>query len=193
MGYYVHTTDEVDFFLSKEHFDSVYQKMCELNDYHDLKRGGSFGNNNDAVEGDRYPRNKWFSWMEYNYPETKNNLFEILQAIGFEYTLDDDGNMIDISYPYDKTGNEEYFLCCFAGFVKDNSYIEFKGEDESYWRFAFTKGKMIRQDGEVEVKYNHTEVYEFGKLTKSDEQMKEYVKSLDKVKIKGDALGLKNN
>ena len=59
MGYYTSTQD-TKIFLDKKHFDAVYQKMCQLNDFHDLKRGGSFGNNNDKVEGDRYPRKRTF-------------------------------------------------------------------------------------------------------------------------------------
>lgn len=170
MGYYVSTIDN-DFFLDKNRFDDVYNKMCELNDYHDLKRGGSYGSNEDVDTTERYPKNKWFSWMEYNYPETCKNLFDILQQIGFEYSLDENGNMNSISYPYNKTGNEEYFLCCFAGFVKDGSYIEFEGEDYSHWKYVFKNGKMIRYDGETTIKYERTEVYEFGKPTASDIQL----------------------
>jgi hypothetical protein len=40
MGYYIGTED-VNIFLDKKHFDDVYKRMCEINDYDDLKRGGS--------------------------------------------------------------------------------------------------------------------------------------------------------
>jgi len=172
MGYYVHTTENVEFFLPKENIDKVYQKMCELNDFDDLKRGGMYGSNNDPVEGERYRRDKWFSWMSPNYPETCKNMFEILQELGFYWNLDEEGNVINIGYDYNKTGNEEYFLCCFAGFVADGSEIEFKGEDESYWKFVFKNGKMTRYDGEVEIKYylKNSEEYEFGKPTNADVQ-----------------------
>lgn len=169
MGYYVSTIDN-DFFLDKDHFDDVYKKMCELNDYNDLKRGGSYGSNQDIDTTDRYPKNRWFSWMEYNYPEIYKDLFGILQSLGFEYSLDEQGNMNGISYPYNKTGNEEYFLCCFAGFVKDGSYLEFEGEDYSHWKYVFKNGKMIRYDGETIIKYEDAEVYEFGKPTQADIQ-----------------------
>jgi hypothetical protein len=181
MGYYVSTT-EVNFFLAKEHFNSVYQKMCELNNYDDLKRGGSYGANTDPVEGDKYPRNKWFSWMSPNYPDTCKDMFEILQELGFEWELDQEGNITRIEYPYNKTGSEEYFLCCFAGYAKDGSYLEFRGEEgDTYWRYVFTNGVMFRQDGEISINYNHAEVYEFGKPTQADIDFIEWKKNFDKV------------
>ena len=83
MGYYVNIED-TDFFLDKKHFEDVYKKMCELNNYDALKRGGSFGSNNDLVEGEKWNRNAWFSWMEYNYPDIYSDMNSILIALGFE-------------------------------------------------------------------------------------------------------------
>lgn len=179
MGYYV-TLEESNIFIEKKHFDAIYQKMCDLNDFHELKRGGGFGMNNDPVEGDRYPRDKWFSWMDYNYPETCSNMFEILQALGFEWTLDKDGNLINLSY-YDKTGNEEYFLQCFAGYTRDGDYLSFRGEEnDDYFRFVFHSGAMSRWHGQLEIDWIPAEVYEFGKLTEADAKTKIWVEEFRK-------------
>lgn len=185
MGYYTSIID-CDFFLDKQHFNDVYQRMCELNDYHDLKRGGSYGKNNDVDQGERYPKNKWFSWMDYNYPETCKDIFEILNQIGLEYILED-GDIVRLSYD-NKTGNEDYFLNCFAGFVPDGSYITFKGqEDDDYYKFVFENGKMTRYDGSVRIDWNQHEVYEIGKLTETDaitsELVKKYRESLEREKL----------
>ena len=167
MGYYTNT-EVVKIFLDKKYFEDVYNKMCELNDHHDLKRGGSFGRNNDNVEGERYPRDKWFSWMPYNYPEILSDMNAILSELGFDTEYDKDGNLVGLSYS-DKTGNEDYFLQCFAGYVTDGSYIEFKGEEsDDYYRFLFENGKMIMQRGIVSINYEDGEVYEFGKMNHSD-------------------------
>lgn len=167
MGYYVNIIDQ-EFFLDKKHFDDVYQKMCLLNDFHELKRGGSYGGNEDVDKTSRYPKNKWFSWMEHNYPETCENLQEILHQIGFDLKYDEDGNLVRMWYD-NKTGNEDYFLCCFAGFVKDESYITFQGEDGPQWRYFFKDGKMYLQNGLVEISFEEDgEVYEFGKMSKAD-------------------------
>lgn len=169
MGYYT-STYSTNIFLDKKHFDAVYQKMCELNDFHDIKRGGSFGNNNDKVEGDRYPRDKWFSWMDYNYPETCPDMNSILVQLGFDVTYDKDGNLIDLGY-YNKTGSEDYFMSCFSGFVNDGDYIEWKGEEnEDFYRFFFENGKMLKQQGSMSVSYDVIEpdVYNFGEPSESD-------------------------
>jgi hypothetical protein len=181
MGYYVGIED-TNIFIDKKDFNEVYKKMCELNDYHDLKRGGSFGANSDAVEGDRYPRNKWFSWMDYNYPEIYSDMASILEALGIEIYYDNDGNLIGLLYN-DKTGSEDYFFSCFAGFVKDESYICMKGEEnEDYYRYIFKGGKMYLQRAEVIVKYDeeNEEVYEFGKMSVSDTALAKWKEDLDK-------------
>lgn len=181
MGYYIGTED-VNIFLDKKHFEDVYKKMCELNDYHDLKRGGSFGANTDAVEGDKYPRNKWFSWMEYNYPEIYSDMDSILKSLGFEIEYDKDGNLVGLGY-WDKSGNEDYFFSCFAGFVKDGSYINMKGEEtEDYYRYIFKDGKMIHQGAEMTIRYleDDEEVYEFGKMSLKDTSFAKWKEQLDK-------------
>lgn len=179
MGYYV-TLEESNIFVKKEDFDAVYQKMCQLNDFDELKRGGSFGSNNDNVEGERYPRDKWFSWMDYNYPETCNNLFEVLQQLGFDWDLDEDGNLINLSY-YNKVGNEEYFLSCFAGYTRDGDYLSYKGEEnDDYFRFVFFEDKMSRWHGNVKITWEPAEVYDFGKPTQADIASKKYMEEYRK-------------
>lgn len=179
MGYYVNLEDS-NIFVDKKHFDAIYQKMCELNDYDDLKRGGSYGSNNVNVEGERYPRDKWFSWMEHNYPETCKDMFDILRALDFDWFLDTDGNLISLNY-YNKTGNEDYFLQCFAGYTRDGDYLTFKGEEnDHYYRFVFYDGAMSRWDGEIKINWKPVEVYEFGKLSADDKATKLYMEEYRK-------------
>lgn len=191
MGYYIGTED-VNIFLDKKYFDDVYKKMCELNDFHELKRGGSFGANTDEVEGDRYPRNKWFSWMEYNYPEIYSDMNSILIALGFDVEYDKEGNLVGLGY-WDKSGSEDYFFSCFAGFVKDGSFINMKGEEsEDYYRYIFKDGKMIHQGADVVIKYNEVdeEVYEFGKPSSSDLHIIEWGKNLQEQSAKDKTLAV---
>jgi hypothetical protein len=198
MGYYVNIED-TNFFLDKKHFEDVYKKMCELNNYDALKRGGSFGTNNDLVEGEKYNRNAWFSWMEYNYPDIYSDMNSILIALGFETEYDEDGNLINLNYS-DKTGSEDYFLSCFAGFVKDGSFIQWKGEEnEDYYRHSFKDGKMIAQKAVMVLTYSEddSDVYEFGKLSQSDEALaqwsKEYREKLALEKAEKEALENSND
>jgi hypothetical protein len=179
MGYYVYTVDS-NLFLDKKHFESVYEKMCKLNDFDELKRGGMFGSNNDPVPGEKYNRNSWFSWMPHDYPETMKDMQTILIELGFDLEFDGDGNLINLSYA-NKVGNEDYFLNCFAGFINDGSYITFKGEeDEDLFRYSFTKGKMIMQRALIKYEWPEGEEYTFGELSEDDKRTKEWLKTYRK-------------
>jgi hypothetical protein len=170
MGYYTNLVDS-NIFVKKENFQSIYEKMCELNNYDELKRGRSFGIENDDQKDDKWNPNKWFSWMPYDYPDHYKTMDEILVNVGFETTYDKDGNLIGLGY-YNKTGNEDYFLECFAGYVEDGNYVQFKGEEDTdYYRFVFSNGRMIRQVGNVSIKWEHEHVYEFGKMSDHDQAM----------------------
>lgn len=175
MGYYVCTIDS-SIFLDKNHFDSVYQKMCELNNHDELKRGGSYPASNHT---EKYNPNKWFSWMPYDYPDQYADMLKILVALGFDYKLDDDGNLVDLVYEYNKTGNEDYFLCCFAGYIRPGSYITFKGEDEEYYRYTFDETHMFLERGTVAVNYEFAELYEFAQMTTGDKYLEEFRKNLE--------------
>ena len=179
MGYYVYTTDS-NFFLDKKHFQSVYEKMCKLNDFDELKRGGMFGSNNDPVPGEKYNRNSWFSWMPHDYPETMPDMQTILMELGFDLVFDTDGNLTDLSYS-NKVGNEDYFLNCFAGFVNDGSYIQFRGEEsEDVYRYYFSKGKMIMQRALIKYEWQEGEEYTFGELSADDRRTKEWLETYRK-------------
>lgn len=178
MGYYVESMD-CSMFLSKDHFDDVYKKMCELNDYDDLKRGGRGPDADWDKSQDRYNPNKWFSWMPHNYPEITENIFDVLQLVGFDWTLDADGNMTNLFYPMNKTGNEDYFLSCFAGFIEDDSCILFKGEEyDDYYRFTFRDGVMVKEQGVINLEFKDPETYNFGKMHSRDVYLADYAKSL---------------
>lgn len=179
MGYYTFLNNH-NMFLDRKYFDEVYKKMCELNDYDELKRGGMLGSNNDTVEGERYPKDKWFSWMDYNYPETCKNMIQILEQIGFDIETDNDGNLIGLGYN-NKSGNEDYFLSCFAGYIKDGSFIEWTGEDsEDRYRFVFKDGIMIKEEGQIAIKWEESEKYEFGKMNNFDLTMKNWREEREK-------------
>jgi hypothetical protein len=148
MGYFVNITDQ-NFFVSKDNFDAAYKAMCALNDRDDLKRGGSWGGdgiNADSPrpEGMTYHPARWFSWMPANYPEVCKDFLSILKEMGFDTDLDADGNLILVHYD-NKTGAEDHFFSVIAPFVKDGSFIEWRGEDGAEWRWFFTGGKVSEQ------------------------------------------------
>lgn len=173
MGYYVWTTD-CDIFLSKHHFDYVYQKMCELNEHDELKRGGQ-SPEKPKEPGQKWNPNKWFSWMAYNYPQTCINMEEVLKQVGFHCTFDNDGNLIGLGYEYDKSGQEEYFLACFSGYMKPGSYLDFKGEeDDDYYRYVWTDTDMELHKAKIIRDYECVEVIKFAEMNAMDRYMAEW-------------------
>ena len=130
MGYYVETVGDVAdqvFFIPREKFDEAYKALCELNNHNELKSGGSL-------------TEKTFAWMNWNYDETCKDLVEVLEEVGFDVYQNDTG-IIGLEYD-SKTGDEEVFLKALAPFVKDGSYLPFKGEEGECWDYSFHKGKM---------------------------------------------------
>lgn len=173
MGYYVKTIDS-EVFLHNKDFDAAYKKLCELNNYDELKRGGSFGGNTDQNPEEKYNRSKWFSWMDYNYPDTCPDMQSVLTQVGFSCCFDDDGNLTSLIYDENKTGNEDYFLCALAEFMKDGSYLIFKGEeDDDYFRYIYMNKTMYIERGTMSITWGYPSRYTFGELSEVDAQMKE--------------------
>ena len=146
MGYYVDTT-AADIFISKDKFEDCYKAMCKLNERDDLKSGGSWGAGISAdepkPEGINYHPGRWFSWMDANYPETCKSMEDILYALGFEnIDYDEEGNLIDLCYS-SKIGSEDHFFQSIAPFVKEGSYINWSGEDNSIWQWYFNGKELV--------------------------------------------------
>lgn len=147
MGYNVNTT-ESNFVLRSGNFEAAYSAMCRLNQRDDLKTGGCWGPSDiNAKDGrpdgmDHHPA-KWFSWMDANYPAKCKTVADILTDLGFEFDQDEDG-IYDPQYN-NKSGSEELFFEAIAPFIKDESFICWRGEDGEEYRWFFKDGKMIVQ------------------------------------------------
>lgn len=157
MGYYVRI-DEHDFTIKKKNFKKAYQACILLNDRDDLKSGGggafTLPNGEKMKYGDPRPKDmnyhpmKWFSWMEPNYPEICKTLEDVLSALGFEIFKDKDGNINGLHYD-SKIGDEEYFLNAIASFVEKGSFINWIGEDNTFWQNYFDGKKMTTKTGRI--------------------------------------------
>jgi|TARA_B110001454_G_scaffold219037_1_gene249453 hypothetical protein len=143
MGYYVHIEDS-NCMLPHKHADLAYWRMCALNKNDDMKRGGS-------SNGD-----KWFSWMDPNYPETCKDAQAILVELGFDVEEQDDGLVI---YAYDnKSGQEELFLGAISDLlrtVKDENstqnkpFIVWRGEDDMVWKDLYGEREVRSLQGTI--------------------------------------------
>ncbi len=125
MGYYV-SIDSSTFMILKKDYEDAYVAMCALNQFDNIKRGGSYHKDSETgVE----TQNKWFSWMTPNYPDTCLTVEDIFQELGFEINTSETGLEI---YGYDnKTGQEDLFLevCCPWA----SGFIIWTGEDGDRW------------------------------------------------------------
>lgn len=149
MGYYVR--GEGEFFLRNNRLDRAYEEMCALNDDDSLKRGGRY-NIEDAgkPEGLRYNPNRWFSWMDYNYPETCSDVFAIMRMLGFTILEKENENgciKVRVSYD-DKTGQEELFTEVLARHCTHGE-LYWTGEDGEQWREVFSEGKRIVEHARI--------------------------------------------
>ena len=138
MGYYVNIEDS-NIKLPAKNKELAYWRMCGLNNRDELKRGGSL-------------TEKWFSWMDKNYPETCKDVHSILLALGFDIEERDDDLVIH-SYN-DKSGQEGLFLEVISDLVvadkgDERPFIVWRGEDDMVWKDIYGERKVKSMVGTV--------------------------------------------
>lgn len=130
MGYYI-SLQSSDFRVKAEHLDAAYEAMCALNTDGTPKRGGSYTGGAQTAA--------WFSWMDANYPETCKDAAAILEMLGFEVEVEDNGDLYLANYD-SKTGQEDVFLERIAPFCEGTLY--WRGEDGEQWAHRAEDGKL---------------------------------------------------
>lgn len=71
-----------------------------------------------------------------------NTLSDALQIYGFTVTSDENGDITDIYFEYDKLRGQEEMLGIIAPYVQDGSFLQMIGEDDSMWRWVFRDQKL---------------------------------------------------
>lgn len=151
MGYYVNTED-INIVVPKDLLKDAYRAICELNKHDELKRGGSHG-------PDKSKNQYWFSWMPEDIEAACPDLLSVISMLGFEDSeYDKDGNLVFGNYN-NKTGQEDLLVDAIAPFVQEGSYAIWKGEDDVYYKWEFTNGKMLVIPGEVEITWHPESAY----------------------------------
>lgn len=150
MGYYVSIT-EGTVTIPKENLAKAYERMCALNDNDSIKRGGQWGGDIDSKSprptGLNYHPAKWFSWMDANYPETCKDAKAILDSLGFESHLNDEGITI---FGYDsKMGQEDLFLEAISDLCTKDSFLVWRGEDGEMWKNIFGDSKVVTKSAVI--------------------------------------------
>jgi len=156
MGYYV-TLIESNASIPADKLDEAYTLLCDLNQRNDLKRGGNgkyaFGRTPEGEEPIEGPhKGVWFSWMDWNYPDTCPTTDAILTQVGYEMYPDENEALIFGSYD-NKTGCEGVFVAALAPVLAstDDQPVQFvwRGEDGALWRQVMEDGELVEQKGRV--------------------------------------------
>jgi hypothetical protein len=137
MGYYTTITD-ADFLIPAANEAAALAALKALNDpkYNEQKQGGSWDNTGKSAA--------WYSWMDADYDQKVKNCGDVFGMLGFEFEETADGLRLT---GYDsKTGQEDLFLAAVAPYVKAGSYLAWRGEDGTLYRFEFDGTKMIEME-----------------------------------------------
>jgi len=137
MGYYVLIEDS-NLTIRAENLDGAFEAMKALNSRDDLKHGGAWSGGKQTAT--------WFSWMDADYDKTSRDAAHILEQLGFEFSIDDEGDLSITGYD-NKIGSEEHFLHAIAPFVESGSMIIWRGEDEERIMDLFLDGSHQRNYG----------------------------------------------
>ena len=127
MGFYVKLTKSTAV-IPSQHKAEVLKLWKLLNHpmFNDKKRGGSY------VDGQKAQH--WYSWMDPDYDKTCNTVESILDMLGFDHDLTEDGG-ISISDYDNKTGQEQVFFNAVAHLVTGEMFWIGEDEETYYWNF----------------------------------------------------------
>ena len=153
MGYTV-TLEGSNAIIPADKLDEAYEILCNLNNYNRLKHGGN-GHSFDPVwrEANEFGANEnvWFSWLDWNYPETCADTAAIIEQLGFGYNLDPNG--LQFLYYDNKTGSEDVFIAALAPVLAStdnvNPFFLWRGEDGEVWRQIVIDGEVVNQSGRL--------------------------------------------
>jgi hypothetical protein len=137
MGYYTTITD-ADFLIPTANEAAALAALKALNDpeYNEQKQGGSWG-----AEG---KTKAWYSWMTADYDQHVKSCADVFEQLGFEVEQTAEGMRLT---GYDnKTGQEDLFLNAVAPYVAADSFLAWRGEDGTLYRFEFDGTKMIEME-----------------------------------------------
>lgn len=139
MGYYVNIVESTAK-IPAANLQKAYENMCLLNTTHDHVKRGCCWSGGKQTE-------KFFSWMDENYPETCEDAQAVLEQLGFETEYNEDGDLLITGYD-SKTGQEDLFLESITYFTEGT--IEWHGEDGDTWTTEFQgegiiEGTVVRE------------------------------------------------
>jgi hypothetical protein len=151
MGYYINAQGTITMPRSLE--AEALHALKMLNYDHETKRGGLLGNPDATFE------TRWYSWMPERWHEHVASVKEVLEMVGFGVTTEREDGLDVYIVTYDsKTGQEDVFLNCLAGYA--HVEVEVVGEDGSRWMWANSKAGAPLHHLSAEVTYTYFDTVE---------------------------------
>ena len=77
-------------------------------------------------------------------------VFSMTQRQPYDFKLDTDGNITELTFIGEKLGNDFEMFQWIAPYVQDGSYIWMIGEDGDQWRWVFRSGVCKEIEAKVE-------------------------------------------
>ena len=131
MGYYIEQVDS-DFEIKKENFQSALNGLKSV-----------FVPENmtcyDYIGGKHYPH---FSWVDTKTVMESKTLEDALKEIRYKPKYNSNGDICNVEFTGQKSGDEKVFFNALAPYVETDSYIAFEGEDGVEWEWVFRNGKV---------------------------------------------------
>ena len=141
MGYCMEQMHSV-FFIHKKDFPQVLEAIKALAGSLDEEAsGGSY------FAGKR--QEKWFSWVTTDQFLNATTVYDAIKAWRWEVTISHDGDICDIDFRGEKLGDDKVLFNAIAPWVKDYSYIQMSGEDNSIWHWIFNEGKCKEENATI--------------------------------------------
>jgi len=145
MGYFINAHGTITMPRSTDIEALHALKMLNYN--HEAKRGGLLGNPEATFD------TRWYSWMPTHWHETVASVEEVLEMVGFQTVKQRQAGLDVYTLTYDnKTGQEDVFLNCLAGYAQVD--IEVVGEDGERWKWANAKAGSPLMHLKVNVTYS---------------------------------------
>lgn len=140
MGYCMQMED-YNFHMKSDHFSDALLAIKNIMSNHSDMDGKEWS---DGIVIDR-----WYAWVSTHSVLNANSIFEAFYAWRWEADTDQDGDISGIFFRGEKLGQDVIFFQAIAPYVTEGSYICMRGEDGSLWRWLFTEGRCIEQEGTV--------------------------------------------
>lgn len=115
--------------IPKENQAKILEIWKELNDpKHDSKKNGG------SYHGE-FKYQAWYSWMTHDYDKTCNTCEDVLDMMGFDFNILENGD-IEVYYYNSKRGQEQEFFNPISSLIYGK--LCWIGEDDEEWEWNFT-------------------------------------------------------